>query len=195
MRAVEWDRLDLLGDPEAADRILRQYTAFLKFDESGGPGRQAQRGAVRRLTLLFLAIVAAPLVGALVFFLAGTESEPPGRQANPPPRRSSAGIVSPTIEVSPKASRKAAPPPVRLVLTAALGDSWVEARADSPTGPLLFEGTLASGRTLRLSERRLWVRLGAASNLAFTLNGRRTDPDLLGTVDVLVTRQGIQPAY
>jgi hypothetical protein len=94
-----------------------------------------------------------------------------------------------------KAERKvAAKPRVRLVLTAASGDSWVEAHADSATGPLISSGTLASGRTLLLSGRRLWLRLGAASNLEFTLNGKPADPDLFGTVEVIVTPQGFEPA-
>jgi hypothetical protein len=59
---------------------------------------------------------------------------------------------------------------------------------------VLFQGTLQPGRELRLAARRIWLRLGAASNLSFTLNGRSTPAELFGTVDVLVTPQGIRPA-
>jgi hypothetical protein len=98
------------------------------------------------------------------------------------------------IPKQPTRPQPPAEPPVRLVLAAVGGDSWVEAHAGSPTGPLLHQGTLSSGEAIRLSGRQLWLRLGAASHLAFSLNGKPTDPGLHGTVDVVVTPQGIQPA-
>lgn len=203
---MEWDRLDLLGDRR--DRVVRRYAAFLG-EETGavgiaaaaeGPPLWRSRRGIQ--FALLLAGAAIPLVVALVYVLGevswgsgesrsrGTTPPPPASPTEAVPRRAAEAQKRPA---PPK--RKPAPAaqaPVRLVLTAALGDSWVEARAESPTGPLLYQGMLAGGQTVRLSSRRMWVRLGAASNLAFTLNGKPADADLHGTVDVLVTPQGIQ---
>jgi helix-turn-helix protein/uncharacterized protein DUF4115 len=219
LRAVEWDRLDLLGDREEADRILRRYAAFVGFDDTAAPGRQAAerrfllRSAAGGLNVLLLGIVAVPLIGAAVYLLGGfggsgesaarTETGAPARQGMPPPPAPPAppaagqpqGAAAPRPRARRKAQRKApAQGRVRLLVTAALGDSWVEAHAGSPAGPLLFSGTLGSGRTLLLSGERLWLRLGAASNLAFTLNGKPADPDFFGTVEAVVTPQGFEPA-
>jgi hypothetical protein len=211
LRALEWDRLDLIDDRAEAARILRQYTRFLGFGEDAAPRRRtverrlSLRSAAGVLNVLLLGVVAIPLIAAAVYLLGGfrdsAESKPPNRQGVPAPPAPPAETTQSNEAVAPrrraqrKAERKvAARPPVRLVLTAAVGDSWVEAHAGSPTGPLLFSGTLASGRTLLLTGRRLWLRLGAASNLVFTLNGKRADPDLFGTVEAIATPQGLEPA-
>ena len=72
-----------------------------------------------------------------------------------------------------------------LTLVATRGDCWVEVRAGSPTGPSLYSGTLASGDTLRFNRPRLWLRLGAASNVDNMVNGRPTT-DPFGTVEYTV---------
>jgi hypothetical protein len=84
----------------------------------------------------------------------------------------------------PAAKPKRASPPTRLAVAAVRGDSWVEARSGSADGALLYRGNLQHGRSIRVAARRVWLRLGAASNLDLTLNGRRTGTSLFGTVDV-----------
>jgi Domain of unknown function (DUF4115) len=210
LRAVEWDRLDLLGDPMEAERIVQRYTAFLEGENGAVPAAEAADTAEtapipgppsRVRSALLFAGAAIPLVVVLVYLLgeliAGGD-EPSRRQPEAAPRTT---LEAPAPELIPAPPQTAQPKPparapVRLVLTAARGNSWVEARADSASGPLVFAGTLAHGRTLRLSGRRLWIRLGAATNVVYTLNGRPadTDLDLQGTVDVIVTPEGIQPA-
>jgi hypothetical protein len=205
LRAVEWDRLDLLDDSEEADRILRQYTAFFELNDDAAPGRKSVerrlplRSAMGVLKFLLLGIVAVPLIGAAVYVLGGfrdsAESQPAIRQGSPAPPATPATAPQPQRKAKRKGERKvAAQPRIRLVLTAASGDSWVEARAGSATGRVIFAGTLPTGRTLRFSGRRLWLRMGAASNLAFSINGRRADPELFGTVEAVVTPQGLEPA-
>jgi Domain of unknown function (DUF4115) len=100
---------------------------------------------------------------------------------------------------SPIATRTQPPPTAAadtalLVLTAARGDCWLSARRDSAEGPLLYEGTLLSGRSLRLDGARLWLRFGAASNVDVTLNGKRISALPTGTGDIVATAKGIQPA-
>jgi hypothetical protein len=216
LHAIEWDRLDLVGTPGDAHRILRKYGAFLgvavgpaPVEDEATPSPPRPRRAARSLLVILLAVLGPPLViGAIVYALefsrggAAVEQADPGPNASfPSPSRAGVGPttgVSPVGQASEAPAGAAAPeasarPPVRLVLAAAEGGSWVEAHSGSPAGPLLYRGTLTSGEELPLSGRRLWLRLGAASNLTFTLNGRRTGPNLQGTVDVLVTPQGIRP--
>jgi hypothetical protein len=227
LRAIEWDRLDLLDDPSEADPILRRYAAFLEVDRPQTveePPRRPRRARAERvpepvigrprssdLVYVIGAFVNVLALAALVYVLADPGSEQPGGQAEAPrgvPARPIPDRTdSPTTEVVPRrpapqavttrepAGKAPLRPPVRLTVTAALGDSWIEARAGSSSGPVLFDGTLARGRPLRLSGRRLWLRLGAASNLVFVLNGRQVGQELLGTVDVVATPRGIGPAY
>jgi hypothetical protein len=148
-----------------------------------------------------------PLVVGLVYVLGEVMSSSgdgeSARQAGPPPAISSTEGSAPADQVptggeaskSPGRRNALAPQrrrPVNLTLSAVLGESWVEAHSGSPTGPLLYRGTLARGRQLRLAAARIWVRFGAVSNLSFVLNGRPVLTGLQGTVDVFVTPQGIR---
>jgi cytoskeletal protein RodZ len=228
LRAVEWDRLDLLGSPSDADRVVRAYAAFLQVDVGAAPAREPveeppsqprrpvsrprkpvsrPRRSTRGLSLLLWIAVGAPLVIALAYVVAialreAGDSGSSDRQPTPTSRTATPATI-PNAPAAPKRKAKAkrqpapTPParaPVRLVLSAEQGASWVEARAGSATGSLLFQGTLADGRRIRLNGQRVWVRFGAASNVALTLNGKPAGGDLQGTVDVLVTPQGIRSA-
>ncbi len=87
--------------------------------------------------------------------------------------------------LKPVSKRKAGPTAATLILAATRGDCWVEVRAGSPTGESLYSGTLPTGRTLRFYRPRLWLRLGAASNVDIMVNGR---PSAVppGTVELTV---------
>ena len=84
----------------------------------------------------------------------------------------------------------ARPHKARLVLKATRGDCWLVVRSHSASGPLLFEGTLIQGRTMRFAKKRLWIQLGAPSMLDAKLNGRRVKhlPTQASTVLVTPTR-------
>jgi hypothetical protein len=67
--------------------------------------------------------------------------------------------------------------PVKLVLTAVDGPSWLEIRANSVGGKLLYRGTLEQGKPLALTDsrfvyRRLWIAAGQPWNLVARVNGR-----------------------
>jgi hypothetical protein len=76
--------------------------------------------------------------------------------------------------------------------TAARGGSWLQARAGSSAGPVVFQGELSEGETVRLRSRRLWVRFGAASHLDLFVDGRRAWLPSFGTYDAFVTRRGVR---
>ncbi len=84
--------------------------------------------------------------------------------------------------------------PVRLVVTAARGDSWLAARAGSAAGKALYEGILKRGETVSLAAPRIWIRFGAAANLDLALNGKRLAEVPVGTLDVVLTPAGLRPA-
>jgi hypothetical protein len=45
-------------------------------------------------------------------------------------------------------------------------------RVDSEAGLVLYENTLARGRSISFARPRLWIRLGAPGKVSATLNGR-----------------------
>jgi hypothetical protein len=103
--------------------------------------------------------------------------------AAPPPRAST------TEETTPERARASATE-VRLTLRAT-ADTWIDVRADSADGDVLYVGILPEGAMKRFRSPRMWVRFGAAANLTARLNGRplHLRP---GTYDALVGARGLQ---
>jgi hypothetical protein len=82
-----------------------------------------------------------------------------------------------------------------VVLRASGGRCWIEAHAGSRTGRRLYYSTLEEGRSLRLTQRRIWLRVGAPLALSATLDGNAvTLPQTQSPVDLLVTPRGVAPA-
>ena len=159
------------------------------------------RGAVlRRLGLALIATLALALLALNVLAWTGglvdEESGPaeesvlttPAPPAEPTITQETAGTQAEPISQTPtrrKPQQRAPSQGIALVLTASRGDCWVEARAGSATGAVLYAGTLANGGSLRFSRPRIWLRLGAASNVDLEINGRpSTIPS--GTVELVV---------
>jgi hypothetical protein len=204
LRAIEWDRRDLLARDTDVERIERRYRAFLGLEAdahvpsppAGAP--RPRRWARRDVWIALLAGLVPLVVIALAYVfqeVTAGDSES-GRQPETLPRLS---LTLATPGRSGAASSEDRPSPAgksgaNLVITAAGGDSWVEAHVGSRVGPVLFQGTLRRGRKLRLTAERIWVRLGAASNLSLAVNGRPAAIDLQGTLDVLVTPKGVRRA-
>jgi hypothetical protein len=74
----------------------------------------------------------------------------------------------------------------------ALDDTWVEIRAGSADGRVLYSGILPQGNAKRFRNTRVWASFGAASNLAARLNGNplQLPP---GTYNALVNTRGLHP--
>jgi hypothetical protein len=145
-------------------------------------------GVVAAIALFFLAFSARTKDEPDPIALPTAETAAP--LTNPAPIELPAEPVAPRRQPE---ERRATSAPL-LVLTAARGDCWVSARRGSADGALLYEGTLVSGRSLRLDGARLWLRFGAAANLDLTLNGKKIAPLPDGTVNVVATSRGIEPA-
>jgi Domain of unknown function (DUF4115) len=83
--------------------------------------------------------------------------------------------------------------PLTLVVSAPRGSSWIEARRGSATGQVVYAGTLAQGKDLRLQGERLWVRFGALAYLDLRLDGKPVVLAHTGTVNALFARSGVAP--
>jgi hypothetical protein len=81
--------------------------------------------------------------------------------------------------------------PARVVLTATRGPCWLSIRRDSSTGKRLYLGILRRGRSLRLSEQRIWMHVGAGENVVARLNGRKISDFPEGVAEVTVTAKGL----
>jgi hypothetical protein len=144
-------------------------------------------GVVAAVVLLFVALSAKAREGAVpVAAPAAAETEPAKNAPSTEP------TITP-VATRPNATNTPRPGTARLVLAAARGDCWLSVRAGSAEGEVLYEGVLVSGKTLPVKGARLWLRLGAAANLDLSLNGKRVAALPAGTVDLVVTPQGVRP--
>jgi hypothetical protein len=103
----------------------------------------------------------------------------PGAATRPPPTPKPQPVSR--LPTTPPA----APATTTLTISATRGDCWVEVRVGSTTGQVLYAGTLAAGSTIRFNRKRLWLRLGAASNVDIVVNGRESSVPP-GTVELVL---------
>jgi cytoskeleton protein RodZ len=215
LRALEEERFDLLPERVYAIGFLRTYANYLGLDaqqfvdelssrlpleeaiEVLLPPWRARRG--RALRPRILAWVGAAAVAAIVIALIGfggskrqsLPSPPPAVRASPPP----AGRAVPHPPASARPAKHEAKPQIaRLVLVAAHGRCWLDARLGSASGRELHLGTLELGQSIRLSGRRIWIRLGAPTALDATVNGRPVVLPSATPVNVVVTAAGAREA-
>lgn len=185
--ALWLERIDLQERVEDLERRLAR--SCRRRNQAGG-------------ALLFVAVVAGALALWLRWHEGSTEvvasSTPRGaatpavrHAGEPSPLGAEQGRAPVSDRAAPPANRAPRPTPVRLVLTATRGDSWLVVRAGSETGELLYEGTLTTGRALRFVRKRLWLRVGAPANLEVRLNGEPAKGFPRSTADVLVTPRGV----
>jgi DivIVA protein/RodZ C-terminal domain len=160
----------------------------------------------RRHTVAAGLLLAAVVAGALVLWLRWNEgstetaARPALRGPDTPVVGQTAGADAAAVDREAAPVSDAAVPPAndathptsaRLVLRATRGDSWLSVRVGSETGEILYEGTLATGRTLRFVRNRLWFRVGAPANLDVRLNGEPAKGFPRSTADVVVTPRGL----
>lgn len=204
LRALEEDRFDVLPGQVYAKGFLRTYADYLGLDadrfveelgsrlppEDDEPPPQPPVRPIRgrRVSLagaLVAGSVAVAAVAAVAWVLVPGSSSHHAAQV---PRQSRTRAV--THKPAP------APRPVgivaTLVLRAANGRSWIEAHAGSQSGTRLYYATLEQGRSLRLTRKRLWLRLGDPTALVAILNGKVVSLPESTPVDVVVTSAGVQ---
>jgi Helix-turn-helix domain/RodZ C-terminal domain len=204
LQALEDDRFELLPGEAYVRGFLRTYADYLKLDDDlfvdqynarfappeeplpelslrrrREPNRRRARGTVG-------AVLAVALVAVLAWRLdTGGEPTVPAPIAEPAARK-----PPPTPARVTRPARHGARP-AALVLTAARGPCWLSAHLGSRAGRRLHEGMLEQGQSLRLAGKRLWIRLGAPSNLEASLTGEPARlPD--DTANVVVTAGGLR---
>ncbi len=97
------------------------------------------------------------------------------------------------VETAPATKPKPRPAPrlTRLQLLASGGDSWLDVRAGSAQGKVLYAGTLPQGGEVDVKAKQLWIRFGGASDLTAELNGKPLELRA-GTYNALITPDGLQ---
>jgi len=176
LAALEADRFDLLPGRVYARAFLRTYADALgldadrfveEFDERypreeelpPAPPLVRPRRPNRLRRALVAAAVGAAVVGAVVWSTASSPPPPPP----PSPLSAAAGAERPPKPHGVLGVTHAAPVPRRrfpLVVSADGGRCWLQARRGGPNGPVLWEGTLEQGQSVRFAPR-VWLRLGA----------------------------------
>ena len=138
-----------------------------------------------------------PAATPVVAHRAKTVSHPAATANRPPPSSDAKTPLLPPRAVGQTGTGAAAAPPTasrsNVTLAASRGDCWMEVRAGSSSGRLVYVGTLAKGKTLRAAASQLWMRLGRPQNVDLRVNGRSA-PIPAGTFDVLVTPRRVRAA-
>jgi Helix-turn-helix domain/RodZ C-terminal domain len=201
LRALEDERFDILPAPTYVRGFLRSYAECLGLDgqpfvdeynsrftvgEDDAPLR-ARRVPVQRrdrgpresriaaVALVAIAIATALVIAAWRF--GGPESEKvPGLD----------GQGAETAQTT-RASGKA-----QLIVRATDGSSWMEVRAASRAGKLLYNGTLEQGQRKTFEGRSLQLTLAEPDNVVVRVNGNRVD--LPAGTTFVVTAQRITRA-
>jgi hypothetical protein len=204
LRALEDERFDLLPAPTYIKGFLRSYAEALGLD--GQPfvdeynsrfavgedevvvratrrvpaprsrDRQARLSRMVVVALLAIAVLTALVVAAWRF--GGPEEEGvPGLGTQ----------GAPTVPVGQSGGR------VNLVVRARDGASWMEVRAGSVAGDLLYSGTLERGQRKEFTARRaIQLAIAVPRNVTVRVNGNREE--LPAGTSFVVTARRIAPA-
>jgi hypothetical protein len=152
-------------------------------DASSAPSRLGRMARTTRA--LVLAALLAFGLGLLSGSLTPPDRSPTAAKA---PMRTPADAVAGGLVAERQAPK---PQGIALRLAAVASPSWVSVRRGSGDGRVVWQGTLAPGKTLRLHGRRLWLRLGAPENLDARLDGKRVGlPE--GKSTLVATRKGLR---
>lgn len=198
LRALEDERFDILPAPTYVRGFLRSYAEAIGLDgqpfvdeynsrftvgEDDAPLRarrvpvQRRDRAARESRLAVVALVAIAVATALV--IAAWKFGGPENETVP-------GLASSGSTGSVDTSRVKGT--ARLVVRATEGSSWMEVRAASPAGKLLYSGTLEQGQRKSFQGRAFQLALAAPDNVVVRLNGNLVAlPD--GTTFVVTARR------
>ena len=216
LRALEEERFEVLPAETYVKGFLRTYAEYLGLDgqlyvdefnsrfaraeDPFVPPSTPQRIRPRRMESNFIIVALAGIVAVTILVVVAwrvgsDETSSPGALIGTQPIGESPATTSETTPPPAPPSPPAADPKARLaklVLSARTGDCWVQVRAGSVRGRLIYEGTIQQGQTQRFARwKRLWLELGAPSNLSARLNGRQADLPQQPSV-VIVTADGVR---
>lgn len=136
---------------------------------------------------------AASVVGVALLVLAAGLDVRGGHRGAAPIRTDTAVSPRPASSLPPRASVAAPPRVLRLQLTGiGASGSWVAVRRLDAGGPMLYEGVLANGASMRfVSQTTLWIRVGWTPRLRASVDGRGV-PLSGPTASFVVSRGGLR---
>lgn len=197
LRALEDERFDVLPAPTYVRGFLRSYASALGLDGQPFVDEYNSRFAVgeddvvvrarrvppprrdrqdRESRIAVLALVAIAVVTALVIAA--------WRFGGPDGEKVPGLATQPQAAVRPaKGAAKA-----RLAVRATVGDTWMEVRAGSASGRLVYSGTLEQGQRKSFQGRRLHLALAKPANVSVRLGGRQTELPAGSTFSVSARR-------
>jgi hypothetical protein len=207
LRALEDEQFELLPAQTYVKGFLRSYAEYLGLDgqlyvdeynssyvigDEGGDQafrarrREAPRARTRahrrfEKSIVLVALLAIAVVTALVIAAWKFGGSNGGQNIQ---------NLGTQHKQSPTSGRVAVPSK-KLVLRAVRGGTYVAVHLGSPTGKILFQGTLQSGHPLAFAPRTVWMNVDSPENLRVALGGRvvRT-PRPHSPVTILITRTG-----
>jgi len=151
-------------------------------EEGSAPFRRSERRAPtrqsRRIASLAVVLTLGTIAGVLALFVFAFVRNTPDRGAANQPS---------TTSSTTKPART-----TTLKITAVRGDVSVEAHSGGRGGDLLFGGTLVRGHSQTFTATRLWIKVSAAQNVRWTLEGGNSvdTRDRFGPATVLFTPDG-----
>jgi cytoskeletal protein RodZ len=174
LTALEEDRFEELPGRAYARAFLRTYAAALGLqadrfvaefeaqqpepeEEEEEPDFRPRRPIRLPVSIPVLAALAVAALLAWSAWTSGQPASPPVQASGPPP-------VTGAVKGETKVLTPAAPAKT-VVVRAARGPCWIEARRGSSSGPLIAQRMLAQGQTATFAAPRVWLRLGAPWNV------------------------------
>jgi hypothetical protein len=163
---------------------------YSRATRSSDGGRTIRSMTRARLADVLFWIVASFALVCVVFFLlvlsdtveidSATDAGPIAQTTETEAEAETEPVATPTVRPKPKREAKPqAATPTRkpaqataIVLTAARGDCWFQARVGSEQGRVLDERVLSQGESTTITSPRVWLAIGAAGNLDVTVNGK-----------------------
>lgn len=212
LQAMENEDFDLMPGPTYAKAFLRTYSTYLGLDANVMLQEYSSRGAQRdhepfggssmlgaprshrgRNTIVFIAVIC--LLVLAVMYVLGLGGNNGGSNV-PITQPSALGITSPSPGTSSTPSVKPSPPvkPVTNVVrvTATTGDCWMEVRATSSAGQVLYTGTVTSGNKRVFRGKKLWFKLGNPGAVGMRVGSKQVKlQSQTGPWPVLVLPHGV----
>ena len=213
LRSLEEERFDVLPGQTYVKGFLRSYAEYLGLDgqlyvdefnsryvrfEEEAPlaarspiGLAASRPRLESrlvvIALFAIGIVTALVIAAWKFGAPEQETAIP----NLPERR-----VTTQQQQRPRTTPKRPVVRVaRVLFTAARGNCWLEVHRGSPSGRLVFQGTLEQSQRQMFAAPRLWIVAGQPAALTVRVNGRlRSLPSDRSGAAFVITPAGVRLA-
>ncbi len=204
LRALEDEQFELLPAQTYVKGFLRTYAEFLGLDGqlyvdeynsrfvAGGDDHHEVRARrstarperrARRIETNVVLIVLAAIAVLTVIVISAWKASGGGSHTTPPVTTS-----------PPKATTAGAPAPL-LALTGVRGSTYVIARRQSATGPIVFDGTISKGDPTRaIRGSLLWVSISSPENVRIEVRGHVVHVPGSKPQVVFVTPTGWRPA-